>query len=171
MRTTTLLLTLGAIVSVDAFRATHVVAGSRAMSVARGASRALSPLCGATAQPETKTRTKQKTSSGSPGGGGGGAPKAAAAKPKRKTHVEDVPLYKVILLSDTEYEQDAVCSVLSSVIPEIENDRQALERYEEAMKTGRSLLQTVPQEQAEFYVEQLARADPQMIVYSTMEEE
>jgi len=134
--------------------------------------RACSPLCGATAQPETKTRTRQKTFGGGGGGGkGGGAPTAAIAKPKRKTHIEDVPMWKVILLSDDEYEEDPVVSVLHQVIPEIENERQARERYEEAMSTGKSLLITQPKEQAEFFVEQLARADPQMVVYSTIEEE
>ena len=128
--------------------------------------------CGATAQPETKTRTRQKTSDGGgKGGGGGGAPTAAIAKPKRKTQSEDIPMWKVILLSDNEYEEDPVCSVLTSVIPDITNMRDATERYEEAMKTGRSLLIVQPKEQAEFFVEQLARCDPAMIVYSTIEEE
>ena len=136
-----------------------------------GVARSSVPRCGATAQPETKTRTRQKTSDGGGKGGGGGAPTAAIAKPKRKTHIEDVPMWKVILLSDNEYEPDAVCSVLISVVPEISNDRQAKERYDEAMMTGRSLLVTQPKEQAEVYVEQLARCDPQMIVYSTIEEE
>lgn len=80
-------------------------------------------------------------------------------------------MWKVILLSDDEYEEDPVVSVLHQVIPEIENERQARERYEEAMSTGKSLLITQPKEQAEFFVEQLARADPQMVVYSTIEEE
>ena len=134
--------------------------------------RALSPICGATAQPETKTRTRQKTSDGGgKGGGGGGAPTAAVAKPKRKTHIEDVPMWKVILLGDDEYEEDSVCTVLHQVIPDIENQRQARERYEEAMSTGRSLLLIQPKEQAEFFVEQLARCDPQMVVYSKLEEE
>jgi len=122
------------------------------------------------AKPKTQTKQTFKTAGGG-GGGGGGAPGAQIAKPKRKAHVEDVPMWKVILLSDEEYEQDPVCSVLVSVIPGIENDRQAGERYQEAMSTGRSLLVVQPKEQAEFYVEQLARCDPEMIVFSQIEEE
>lgn len=66
---------------------------------------------------------------------------------------------------------DQVCSVLKSVIPDIENDRQAVERYNEAQMTGKSMLIVVPQEMAEHYVESLARADPEMIVYAMCEEE
>ena len=93
------------------------------------------------------------------------------AKPKLKPLEADIPMWKVILLGDDEYEEDPVVAVLKQVIPEIENERQARERYTEAMKSGRSLLVVQPKEQAEFYVEQLARADPQMVVYSTIEEE
>ena len=56
-------------------------------------------------------KTRQKTFTTGPGGGkggGGGAPSAAIAKPKRKAIVEEVPLYKVILLGDEEYEEDPV---------------------------------------------------------------
>ena len=57
-------------------------------------------------------KTRQKVNTGDPGSGGGkgggGSPAAAIAKPKRKAHVEDVPLWKVILLGDEEYEEDPV---------------------------------------------------------------
>ena len=61
--------------------------------------------------------------------------------------------------------------MLKSVIPDIQNDRQATERYIEAQNTGKSLLIVVPKELGEAYVEQLARCDPQMIVYADLEEE
>ena len=64
-----------------------------------------------------------------------------------------------------------VCSVLTSIIPDIANERQAQERYDEAQSTGKSLLTVVPQEHAEAIVEQLARCDPQMIVFAQCEEE
>ena len=121
-----------------------------------------------------KQKTKQTTKTRDPGSGsrgGGGAGAAQVAKPKRKTHNEDMPLYKVILLSDDEYEQDPVCTTLRTVIPAIDNERQAMERYNEAMSTGRSLLIVVPEEHAYHYREQLMRCDPSMIVYSTVEEE
>ena len=64
-----------------------------------------------------------------------------------------------------------VCTVLHEVIPDIENLRQAQEKYEEAQKGGRALLLVVNQEQGELYVEQLARRDPEMIVFAELEEE
>lgn len=144
-----------------------------ATTTPRSSSRSTSEIrCQASPQiAKPKTVTKQKTSGPGGGGGKGGGGAAQIAKPKRKAHVEDIPMWKVILLSDEEYVEDLVCTVLKSIIPGIENDRQAAERYQEAMKSGRSLLITQPKEQAEFYVEQLARCDPDMIVFSTIEEE
>ena len=46
-----------------------------------------------------------------------------------------------------------VITVLTSVIPDIQNDRQAKERYIEAQNTGKSLLIVVPKELGEAYVE------------------
>ena len=137
-------------------------------------SRSAAVRCQGAAPQIAKPKTKQVTKTRGPGsgdGGSGGAGAAQVAKPKRKTYNEDMPMYKVILLSDEEYEQDPVCTTLRTVIPAIENERQALERYNEAMSTGRSLLITVPEEHAYHYREQLMRCDPSMIVYSTVEEE
>lgn len=61
--------------------------------------------------------------------------------------------------------------MLHTVIPDIENMRQASERYQEAQKSGKSLLVVVNKELGEAYVEQLARADPEMIVFAELEEE
>ena len=64
-----------------------------------------------------------------------------------------------------------VCTVLKEVIPEIADLRQAQEKYDEAQKLGKSLLLIVNKELGEAYVEQLARADPEMIVYADLEKE
>ena len=64
-----------------------------------------------------------------------------------------------------------VCTVLRTIIPDISNDREAKQRYEEAMGGGKALLTVVNKELAEAYIEQLARADPEIIVYADMEEE
>jgi ATP-dependent Clp protease adapter protein ClpS len=145
--------------------------GVQGTKTARRSTAAAAVRMGAAPQTETKTRTKQKTSGGDGGKGGGGAGALQIAKPKRKTFNEDTPMWKVILLGDDEYEEEAVCGVLISVIPDITNARQATERYNEAMSTGSSLLITQPKEQAEHFCEQLARCDPAMIVYSKIEEE
>ena len=70
---------------------------------------------------------------------------------------------------DEEYEDDPVCEVLQVVIPDIENFKQAKEKYDEAESTGKSMLIVVPKERAEAYVEQLIRAEP--MVYAESEEE
>lgn len=121
------------------------------------------------AAPQTKQKVQIKPKVGGGGGGGGGAPKAAAAKPKRKAHVEEVPLWKVLLLSDGEYVEDEVCEVLQNVIPEISNQRQAHEKFDEAQAQGKALLLTVPKELGEAYVEQLIRSEP--MVFAEIEEE
>ena len=64
-----------------------------------------------------------------------------------------------------------MCDVLKAIVPDIANDRQAQERYQEAQQHGKSLLLVAPKEHAEAYVEQLARADPDMIVFSEAVEE
>jgi hypothetical protein len=64
-----------------------------------------------------------------------------------------------------------VCAVLHQVVPEVENLRMAQEKYDEAQKRGKSLLLVCNKELGEAYVEQLARCDPEMIVYADLEEE
>lgn len=103
-------------------------------------------------------------------------------------------MWKVIMLGDEEYEEDAVCEVLLQaseylsllevphccfasscffyclqVIPEIGNLRQAQEKFKEAEVTGKAMLLVVPKEHAESYVEQLIRSDP--MVYAEIEQE
>ena len=93
-------------------------------------------------------------------------------QPKLQRKNEDVPMWKLILLGDGDYQQDPVVSVLTQVCKEtVPNERAAVAIYEECMKTGRSLVGLHPKEIAEMYVEQLARADPEMIVYSEIEED
>ena len=83
--------------------------------------------------------------------------------------MEAEPMCKVIMLGDDEYEVDPVCEVLQTVIPDIENFKQAKEKYDECDSTGKAMLLVVPKEHAEAYVEQLIRAEP--MVYAEIEEE
>ena len=64
-----------------------------------------------------------------------------------------------------------VCDVLKAIIPEVGNLRAAQEHFREAQSNGKSLLVVVHKELGEGYVEQLARADPEMIVYAELVEE
>ena len=51
--------------------------------------------------------------------------------------------------------------MLTKVVPEIANERQAKEKFQEAQNLGKALLVVVNKELAEHYVESLARADLQ----------
>ncbi|EME27805.1 ATP-dependent Clp protease adaptor protein ClpS [Galdieria sulphuraria] len=90
---------------------------------------------------------------------------AARAKPKRKTQQEFVPMYKVILLGDEEYDQVAVVQALLKVIPKMEQ-AEARRIFHEAQSTGESIICIVEKEHAEFYAQQLKREE----VYVRIEE-
>lgn len=79
------------------------------MTAMKGAPVAIFMQAGAPAIAKPKTVTRQKTSGGGPGGGGGGAGAVQTAQPKLKRIIEDIPMWKVVLLGDSEYEEDPVC--------------------------------------------------------------
>ncbi|EOD15408.1 hypothetical protein EMIHUDRAFT_245546 [Emiliania huxleyi CCMP1516] len=135
----------------------------------------VAPLCGAQraaaatmqlAPAPAKTKTRQVTDGGGSGKGGSG-PAAIVAKPKLMKNTEEVPMHKVILLGDEDYEEEPVCEALVRVIPDLKGE--AKEKYLEAQKTGKSLLIVVPFETGEFYQEQLAREDP--MIFAELEQE
>jgi len=110
--------------------------------------------------PATKTRqkvvTKPKTADpvqGKP------SQKTNIAKPKRQTSSAYVPMWKVLLLGDEEYEEDPVVGVIVEVLPEIPMD-EARRKFAEAQAKGDSLLTVVNQEHAEAYVSQFHRSTP-----------
>ena len=139
-------------------------------SAARCASRARVAMAGGPAPAVPKTRTRQVTRTAKPQvGKPQQKQKVQNAKPAMKKEMEEEPMWKVIMLGDEEYECDPVCDVLQTVIPDIENFKQAKEKYDEAESTGKSMLIVVPKEHAEAYVEQLIRAEP--MVYAEIEEE
>jgi len=106
-----------------------------------------------------------------------GAPSSAGAKQKtiappqvkKKTQEEEVPMYKVIMLWDDEYQEAPVIEALKKVIPQCKNRGYAQQCYKEASMKGRSLLTVVAQEIAEHYALQLKRSDP--MVYAKIEED
>lgn len=83
---------------------------------------------------------------------------AAKARPNRKTQADEIPMYKVILLGDEEYEEGHVTTQLQKVIPKMGKE-EAVEKFFEAQQTGSSIVCVVAQEHAEFYAQQLKRQD------------
>lgn len=90
---------------------------------------------------------------------------SAKARPTRKTQADEVPMYKVILLGDEEYEEGHVVTQLQKVCQI--NKNEAARIFAEAQATGSSVVCVVPEEHAEFYVQQLVRND----VFCTLEKD
>lgn len=82
--------------------------------------------------PATKTKrkvvTKPKVASPGPAKP---AQKTNIAKPKRQTSSAYIPMWKVLLLGDEEYEEDPVVGVIVEVLPEIPMD-EARQKFHEA---------------------------------------
>lgn len=66
-------------------------------------------------------------------------------------------MYKVILLGDKEYEEGHVVTQLQKITQISKNE--ALRVFGEAQATGASVICVVPEEHAEFYAQQLKRAE------------
>jgi len=83
--------------------------------------------------PATKTKTRTVTR---PGAASPAKPQAAqkakVAKPELVTQDAHVPMWKVLLLGDDEYEEDPVCGVIVGVIPDMAMD-EVREKYRQAM--------------------------------------
>lgn len=97
------------------------------------------------------------------------AGKVDVAKPKRKTveELEELPMFKVVLLGDESYEQEHVCKALMDTVEDMDIKR-AEEVYKTAQQGGSALITILAQEPAEFVVEQLARKEP--MIFSELEE-
>jgi ATP-dependent Clp protease adaptor protein ClpS len=90
---------------------------------------------------------------------------SAKARPKRKTQSDEVPMYKVILLGDGEYEEGHVTTQLQKIC-QLDKGK-AVKVFAEAQSTGSSVICVVPEEHAEFYAQQLKRAE----IFVTIEKE
>lgn len=66
-------------------------------------------------------------------------------------------MYKVILLGDEEYEEGHVVTQLQKITQISKGE--AIKAFNEAQATGASVICVVPEEHAEFYAQQLRRAD------------
>lgn len=82
---------------------------------------------------------------------------SAKARPRRKTLSDEVPMYKVILLGDEEYDESHVVTQLQKII-QIDK-KEAARCFGEAQATGSSVVCVVCEEHAEFYAQQLKRQD------------
>mmetsp|Transcript_13801 Transcript_13801/g.18432 ORF Transcript_13801/g.18432 Transcript_13801/m.18432 type:complete len:146 (+) Transcript_13801:51-488(+) len=98
------------------------------------------------------------------------AGKTDAAKPKRKTvgDLEEVPMFKVFLLGDDDYDQEHICKSLCDIVEDM-NIKQAEEIFQQAQNGGQALICVVCKEHAEHYVEQLLRREP--MIFSELEED
>jgi ATP-dependent Clp protease adaptor protein ClpS len=90
---------------------------------------------------------------------------AAKARPTRKTQSDEVPMYKVILLADPDYEEGHVATQLQKICQI--SKKEASSKFAEAQANGSSVVVVVPEEHAEFYAQQLKRAD----IYVTIEKD
>lgn len=81
--------------------------------------------------PATKTKTRTVTKPASPSKPQP-AQKAKVAKPELVTQDAHVPMWKVLLLGDDEYEEDPVVGVIAQVIPDIGID-EVRQKYKQAM--------------------------------------
>ncbi len=82
---------------------------------------------------------------------------SAKARPRRKTQADEVPMYKVILLGDDEYDEAHVVTQLEKTVGLQRGD--ARKCFHEAQNTGSSVVCVVCEEHAEFYAQQLRRQD------------
>eukprot|EP00171_Calliarthron_tuberculosum_P018506 IDg18506t1 len=90
---------------------------------------------------------------------------SAKARPRRKTQADEIPMFKVILLSDAEYDEAHVVTQLQKTI---QLDKKNASRvFHEAQSTGSSVACVVCEEHAEFYAQQLLRQD----IYVTVEKD
>lgn len=90
---------------------------------------------------------------------------SAKAIPKRKTLIDEVPMYKVILLGDEAYVEGHVVSQMQTTVQLKKND--ATRVFKEAQSTGSSVMCVVCEEHAEHYALQLKRQD----IYVTVEKD
>ncbi|KAA8498635.1 ATP-dependent Clp protease adapter protein ClpS [Porphyridium purpureum] len=88
---------------------------------------------------------------------------ASRAKPRRETEMEEIPMYKVILLGDEEYDEVHVVTQLMKIV-QLEQI-EATRIFGVAQATGSEIVVVVNEELAEFYVQQLKRQE----LYAIME--
>mmetsp|Transcript_16406 Transcript_16406/g.38003 ORF Transcript_16406/g.38003 Transcript_16406/m.38003 type:complete len:161 (+) Transcript_16406:106-588(+) len=143
----------------------HVVSGFTPQPAPRFLARPV--LAAAPAPPETKI--KQKT-----------APAQVKEKAKEKTvelaepmtrtvtEAAEVPMWKVVLLGDEEYDEAYTIQTIQQVCVDITKQK-AEQAFNEAQLYMKSELIVVPQEHAEHFVQQFQRCDP--MVFATCEPE
>jgi len=76
---------------------------------------------------------------------------------------EDAPMFKVMLLSDEEYETEHVVERICSIMDDM-HENEATEIVNQAMEAGKAMCGVYPFERAELFREQLMRSDPMIFV-------
>lgn len=87
---------------------------------------------------------------------------SAKARPRRKTQADEIPMFKVILLGDEQYVEAHVVTQLQKTVQITKNEASRV--YAEAQSSGSSIVCVVCEEHAEFYAQQLKRADIFVII-------
>eukprot|EP00639_Heterosigma_akashiwo_P019384 CAMPEP_0206384330 /NCGR_PEP_ID=MMETSP0294-20121207/14511_1 /ASSEMBLY_ACC=CAM_ASM_000327 /TAXON_ID=39354 /ORGANISM="Heterosigma akashiwo, Strain CCMP2393" /LENGTH=129 /DNA_ID=CAMNT_0053834621 /DNA_START=187 /DNA_END=576 /DNA_ORIENTATION=+ len=84
------------------------------------------------------------------------------APPELDKEDEDCPMYRLILVADSEYEGEYVVGRLIQEVEDLNEDH-AWDCYELCMEKGEAMLMLCPQEHAEHYQNRLQKSDPIII--------
>merc|ERR1712117_687883 len=78
---------------------------------------------------------------------------------RRDTDFEEAPLYKVILIGDSDYDQTHVITRMCEILEDVDEDHAATV-FKQAQQSGKAVCGKYPFEYAELYKEQFIRSDP-----------
>jgi len=87
---------------------------------------------------------------------------------RREEEFEDAPLYKVMLIGDTDYEQTHVIEKMCEILEDMDEGGAATV-FKQAQKGGQAMCGKYPFEHAELYKEQFGRSDP--MIFCDVQEE
>lgn len=87
---------------------------------------------------------------------------------RREEDFEDAPMYKVMLIGDTDYDQAHVVEKMCEILEDMD-EGSAAAVYKQAQKGGQAMCGKYPFEHAELYKEQFGRSDP--MIFSDVQED
>jgi ATP-dependent Clp protease adapter protein ClpS len=87
---------------------------------------------------------------------------------RREDEFQDAPMFKLMLIGDTDYDTGHVIERLCAIVEDMDED-QAATVLKQANGAGKAMCGKYPFERAELFKEQLIRSDP--MIFCDMEEE